>query len=56
MIEDPIVNEIRKYRQAHSEKYNYDLDEIVDALNKQQKLSNKKVVSLKPRLIADKSA
>ncbi len=56
MIEDTIVNEIRKYRQAHAEKYDNDLDKIVEALNKQEKQSNKEVVALKPRLIKKQSA
>ena len=56
MIEDTIVNEIRKHRQAHAEKYENDLDKIVESLRKQQHKSNKKVVALKPRLFIKKSA
>jgi len=54
MIEDPIVKEIRKYRQEHSKKYGYDLNRICDALRKKEKESSKKVVNLKPRLILAK--
>ena len=28
-MNDPIVNEVRKYRDEHSKKFNYDLDAIV---------------------------
>ena len=55
MIKDPIVEEIRKYRKQHSEKYGYDLDKICVALKKREKQSNKKVVNLKPRLLVSES-
>lgn len=51
MYEDPIVNEIRKYRQEHSAKYNHDLDKICTALREQQAQSKREVVKRKPRLI-----
>lgn len=55
MIEDPIVKEIRKYRQEHSKKYGYDLNRICDALIKKEKKSGKKVVDLAPRLLLAKT-
>lgn len=55
MITDPIVEEIRKYRAEHTAKYDNNLDKIVEALNKQEKISNKKIVSLKPRLLVEKT-
>jgi len=51
MIRDPIVEEIRRYRQEHSAKYDYDLKKICEALHHRQARSNKKVVSRGPRLI-----
>jgi hypothetical protein len=50
MIRDPIVEEIRRYRQEHSEKYDYDLKKICEALRSRQTMSKKKVVSRDPRL------
>jgi len=55
MIEDPIVKEIRKYRQEHSEKYGHNLNRICEALKKKEKESSKKVVHLKPRLLLAKT-
>ena len=55
MITDPIVEEIRKYRAKHTAKYDNNLDKIVEALNKQEKKSKKKIVSLKPRLLVGKT-
>ena len=51
MIRDPIVEEIRQYRQEHSEKYDYDLKKICEALRSRQTVSKKKVVSRGPRLV-----
>lgn len=51
MIDDPIVKEIRKYRQEHSEKYEHDLKKICIALREQENGSEKKVVNFKPRLL-----
>ncbi len=50
MIRDPIVEEIRQYRQEHSAKYGYDLKKICEALRSRQSESKKKVVSRGPRL------
>ncbi|NNJ84286.1 MAG: hypothetical protein HKP13_05015 [Gammaproteobacteria bacterium] len=50
MIRDPIVEEIRRYRQEHSEKYDYDLKKICEALRSRQTRSKKEVVSRGPRL------
>ena len=34
MIDDPIVEEIRRYRKEHAERYGNDLNRIVEALRK----------------------
>jgi hypothetical protein len=49
MWKDPIVEEVRKVRQAHAAKFNYDLDAICRDLKEQEKKSGRKVVSLRPR-------
>lgn len=47
----PIVKEIRKYRAEHAEKYGHDLDRICETLRTQQAKSERKVVTLGPRLL-----
>ena len=49
MWNDPIVEEVRKVRNAHARKFNYDLQAIVADLRKQQKASKRKVVTLAPK-------
>ena len=36
MINDPIVEEIRRYRKEHAERYGNDLNRIVEALRKRE--------------------
>jgi hypothetical protein len=49
MWNDPIVEEVRKVRDEHAKKFNYDLEAIVADLKKQQKTSKRKFVTLSPR-------
>ena len=49
MWNDPIVEEVRKVRNAHARKFNYDLQAIVADLRKQQKASKRKFVTLTPK-------
>lgn len=49
MWNDPIVDEVRKVRDAHARKFNYDLQAIADDLKKQQKASGRKFVTLPPK-------
>ena len=46
MWNDPIVEEVRAVRNAHAEKFNYDLKAIAADFKKQQKKSKRQVVSL----------
>lgn len=55
MIDDPIVEEIRRYRQEHAAKYDNDLEKICAALRAQQAKSGKTVVSRGPRPILQKT-
>ncbi len=48
MWKDPIIEEIRKRREEHAEKYNYDIQAIVKALKEEEYLSNRKFVSFAP--------
>ena len=49
MMEDPIVEEVRKHRAAHAAKYNNDLAAICKALKLREKQSKRKVVNRQPR-------
>lgn len=44
MIDDPVVEEIRQYRQAHAAQYDNDLHKICEALREEEKTSGLKVV------------
>ena len=49
MHDDPIVEEVRRVRNAHAAKFNYDLEAICDDLQKQQKASKREYVRLPAR-------
>ena len=51
MWQDPIVAEIRKYREAHAAKYKYDLDAIYKALKEDEEKSDHLKVSFPPRRV-----
>jgi len=46
MWKDSIVEDVRKVREEHAAKFNYNLDAIYLDLKKQQKRSERKVISL----------
>ena len=52
MWKDSIVENVRKVREEHAEKFRYDLDAIYQDLKKQEKRSGRKVVSLTAKRIA----
>ena len=45
-MNDPIIDEIRKYRDEHAKAFNYDLKLICDDLRKKQVARNVKAVDL----------
>jgi hypothetical protein len=51
MWEDPIVAEIRKIREEHAAKFNYDLWAIYEDLKEQERKSGRQFVSYPPRRI-----
>ena len=46
---DPIVEEVRKIRDAYAKSFNYDLDAICRDLQEKQRLSKRRVISLPPK-------
>ena len=55
-MKDPIVEEVRKARQAHAEEFNHDLAAICKDLRRIEGECGNPVVSLPPRLLADASS
>lgn len=51
MWEDPIIQEIRRVREAHSNHFNNDLQAIYQDLKEQEEKSNRKFVSYAPKLL-----
>ena len=54
MTDDPIVEEVRKNRQAHAARFNYDLTAIFADLIEREKNSSRPVVNNPPRRIPEK--
>ena len=50
MHNDPIVDEVRKLRDAHAAKFDYDLDAIFRDLKAKEKASGRQFVRYPPRL------
>ena len=49
MKEDPIVAEVRKYRDEHAARFGYDLDAIVRDIRSREGKDGEPVVSLPPK-------
>lgn len=45
MWKDPIVQEVRRMREANAKKFNYNIENVVVDARKKQKASNRRVVS-----------
>ena len=52
---DPIVDEVRKARQEHAQKFNNNLDDICNDLKRIEKECGHKIVSLQPKLLTKQS-
>lgn len=52
MLNDPIVEEIRKIRDEHAARFNYDLDAIFDDIKKSEKELGLPLVTLPPNRVA----
>jgi len=49
IVKDPIVEEVRKIRDAHAASFGYDLHAICEDLRKKEKSCAHRVVSLPPK-------
>lgn len=49
MSEDPIVADIRRIRDSHAAKFNYDLEKIMADLIQRQKKSGKNLIRFSPK-------
>ncbi len=49
MIEDPIVEEVRRVRDEYARRFNYDLDAICGDLKEKERASEREVLSLPPK-------
>lgn len=47
-MNDPIVDEVRRVRDAHAARFDYDLDAIYRDIKEQEKKSGRKFVSFSP--------
>ena len=52
MWKDSIVEDVRKVREEHAAKFNYNLDTIYQDLKRQQKRGGRKVISLPAKRVA----
>jgi hypothetical protein len=50
-MEDPIVEEVRKLREEHAARFNYDVDAIFDDLRRLERECGRAVVFLEPKRI-----
>jgi hypothetical protein len=55
-MNDPIVDEVRKVREAHASRFNYDLDAIFRAIKEQEKRSGRAFVSFPSRKVEPSQA
>lgn len=52
---DPIVEEVRKIRNAHAKRFNYDIDAIYEDLKSHQKNCGHRIVKFPPKRTSNKS-
>lgn len=55
MIGDPIIEELRAHRQAHTARFHYDLAAIVADLIEREKNSSRPVVNRPPRRASERT-
>lgn len=55
MIEDPIVEKMRKHREEHATAYGHDLRRIIAALREREEQSKRPVLNPSPRYLPQKT-
>ncbi len=55
-MNDPIVDEVRRVRDAHAARFHYDLDAIFRDIKEQEKMSGRQFVSFPPRRVEPNQA
>ena len=55
MIEDPIVDEVRRHRKEHAAEHGNDLKRIVEALRKRERESKRHLLNPGPKMRLDKT-
>jgi len=55
-MEDPVVEEVRRIREEHAARFNYDIDAIYADLKRVEAESNLPHVSLEPRRLSTPTA
>ena len=50
-MRDPIVEEIRKVREAHAARFNHDLDAICQDIREEEEKSGRTFITLPPRRV-----
>ena len=50
-MEDPIVEEIHRYREEWAAQFNYDIHAMVEDLRRRQQAENRTVVTLPPKRV-----
>ena len=53
MVDDPIVEKIRRYRREHAARYGNDIPRIFEALREKERQSGRKLVNFCPRKLTD---
>ena len=54
-MNDPIVEEVRKYRNEHAKRFNYDLDAICADLKRHQSLHPQRILNIRKNANKDAS-
>lgn len=54
-MNDPIVEEVRRIRNQHSKKYDYDLDAICEVYKTHQLQAGSRLVRFQPKIAANKA-
>lgn len=54
MWKDPIVEEVRRIREEHAARFDYDLKAIYEDLKKTERQSGRRIVTLPPKRLKEK--